>query len=172
MKFYSFLEKLQEKQEDMGSVYFIIFKVVLPFFAMIIPIDQIIGVIFGSQTLHFIIPIEQTILELGENPFYIGTNTLVIICVAFFAFGIMLIFLPKVASVIEFVVFPCYIFLLYSVFFWSFNVWGIVSLVGISLLILFKLLTFVKDILINHYRKIYSDNVGQENFKDYDLWKM
>lgn len=162
-----FFRKLDIMMYKMGKAYGLIFKLIIPFFVMLIPFDQMLGLIFGAEYIVFFIPIIDVVKVLEVNPLYLGTYSLDIIGGAFLAFAVILVFFPKVASAIEFILLPSYVLFLYVILNWQFNTLGLISLIAVLVFLGFKILTFVITIL----RKIYNIkpmvNQGYEKYGYY-----
>ena len=143
-KIKSFILKCIRKYDiamyKLGRGYGIIFKIVIPFLCMMIPIDQIFGLIFGAENIFFFFPFIEDVFAIWDNPLFFSMFTLEIIAVAMVLFLVLLIVFPKAASVVEFIMIPCYILFLYVILNWHFNILGVISLIGVLVLLGFKLL--------------------------------
>ena len=135
----------------LGRGYGIIFKIVIPFLCMMIPIDQMFGLVFGAKNIFFFFPFVEDIFAIWGNPLFFGLFTLEIIAVAMVLFLVLLIVFPKTASVVEFILIPCYIVFLYVILGWQFNILGWISLIGVLVLLVFKLLKALSVFLRKKY---------------------
>ena len=133
------IELAYDLKKSLGKWYTVFFRIILPFLIYLIPINIIIARTSDWLVARFLPTIGELLSSL-RSPYFLITWLL-----ALLVFLIILIKLPKAATVIEFV-FGIY-FIVLAFKYNYVNLFGIALIIAVSVFLFFKLLFLIVNIM-------------------------